>query len=195
MRRGGCSGGKQLSTKRNQRTAAAAGEETEVSDADEAARQHMQQKPTQELIDRQSQESLLVFMSGISPAKRNSVIHERDETAIGDRHAMGVSAEVAKHLLRSAESWFAIDHPARNKQLTYKTPKQSGLRQTLEEAMELELSGCISLLERGDEFPTEELAESPNREEELVVPGAYPLRVIPGQAAGGHDAVSVGMVL
>jgi hypothetical protein len=173
----------------------AAGEETEVSDADEAARQHMQQKPTQELIDRQSQESLLVFMSGISPAKRNPVIHERDETAIGDRHAMGVSAEVAKHLLRSAESWFAIDHPARNKQLTYKTPKQSGLRQTLEEAMELELSGCISLLERGDEFPTEELAESPNREEELVVPGAYPLRVIPGQAAGGHDAVSVGMVL
>ena len=154
----------------------------------------MQQKPTQELIDRHSQESLLVFMSGISPAKRNPVIHERDETAIGDRHAMRVGAEVVKHLLGSAESWFAIDHPARNKKLTDKTPKQSGLRQTSEEAMELELSGCISLLERGDEFPTEELAESPNREEKLVVPGAYPLRVIPGQAAGGHDAVNVGMV-
>ena len=111
-------------------------------------------------------------MSGISPAKRNLVIHERDETAIGDRHAVCVGAEVAKHLLGSAESWFAIDHPARNKKLTDKTPKQSGLRQPSEEAMELELSGCISLLERGDEFPTEELAESPYREEKLVVPGA-----------------------
>src|SRR5260370_31962771 len=195
MRRSGFSGGKQVFTKWNQRTTAAAGEETEVPDTDEAARQHVQQKPAQELIDRQSQESLLVFMSGISPAKRNPVIYESDETAIGDRHAVCVGAEVAKHLLGSAERWFAIDHPARNKKLTEKTPKQTGMRQTSEEAMELELSGCISLLERGDEFPTEELAESPNREEELVVPGAYPLRVIQGQAAGGHDAVNVGMVL
>ena len=61
--------------------------------------------------------------------------------------------------------------------------------------MELELSGCMSLLERCDEFPAEELAESPYREEELVLPGAYPLRVIQGQTAGGHDAVNVGMVL
>jgi hypothetical protein len=38
--------------------------------------------------------------------------------------------------------------------------------------MELELSECISWLERGDEFPTEELAESPYGEEKLVVSGA-----------------------
>ena len=50
----------------------------------------MQQKPTQEPIDRQSQESLLVSMSGISPAKRNLVIYESDETAIGYRHAVCV---------------------------------------------------------------------------------------------------------
>jgi len=127
MRRGDCSGGKQLSTKRNQCTATTAGEEAEVPDTDEAARQHVQQKPAQELIDRQSQESLLVFMSGISPAERNLVIYESDETAIGDRHAMCVGAEVTKHLFGSAERWFAIDYPARNKKLTDKTPKQFGL--------------------------------------------------------------------
>src|SRR5260370_26879184 len=110
-------------------TPAAAGEETEVPDTDEAARQHVQQKPAQELIDRQSQESLLVFMSGISPAKRNLDIYERDETAIGDRHAVCVGAEVAKHLLGSAERWFAIDHPARNKKLPHKTPQQTRLGQ------------------------------------------------------------------
>ena len=61
--------------------------------------------------------------------------------------------------------------------------------------MELELSGCMSLLERCDEFPTEELAEHPYREEKLVPPGTYPVRVIPGQAAGGHDTMNVRMML
>lgn len=61
--------------------------------------------------------------------------------------------------------------------------------------MELELSGCMSLLERCDEFSTEELAEHPYREEKLFLPGTYPVRVIPGQAAGGQDTMNVGMML
>lgn len=71
-------------------------------------------------------------MSGVSPAKRNLVISEGDETATGNRHPVRVGAEVAQHLLGSAESWFAVDHPARNKKLTDETPKQFGLRQTSE---------------------------------------------------------------
>ena len=118
--------------KRNQRTAAAAGQEAEVSDTDEATWQHMQQEATQELIDRQSQESLLVLVNGISPAKRNLVIHERDETAMGDRHPVRVGAEIAQHLLGSAESWFAVDHPAQGEELADEGAKQSGLRQTAE---------------------------------------------------------------
>ena len=43
---GGRAGGKQLFAERNQGTTAAAGQEAEVPDADEAARQHMQQKAT-----------------------------------------------------------------------------------------------------------------------------------------------------
>jgi hypothetical protein len=49
-----------LLAKWNQHSTAAAGQETEVPDADEAARQHMHQKATQELIDVQSQKSLLI---------------------------------------------------------------------------------------------------------------------------------------
>ena len=61
--------------------------------------------------------------------------------------------------------------------------------------MELELSGCVSLLKSCEEFSAEELAENRYRKEELVVPGAYPVRVISGQAAGSDDAVNVGMML
>ena len=46
LRRGGWTSGKQLLTERKQRTAAAAGEETEVPDTNEATRQHMQQEAT-----------------------------------------------------------------------------------------------------------------------------------------------------
>ena len=71
-------------------------------------------------------------MSGVSPTERNLVIPKGDQTVIGDRHPVRVGAEVAKHLLGSAESRFAVDHPARNKKLTDKTPKQFGLSQTPE---------------------------------------------------------------
>ena len=71
-------------------------------------------------------------MSRISPAKRDLVIHERDEAALGDRHPVCVSAEIAQHLLGSAESWFAIDDPAQGEELADETSKQSGLRQAPE---------------------------------------------------------------
>src|SRR5271169_6640996 len=101
-RRGGTDR-KQLLAKWNQRPAAAACEEAAVPDADEAARQHVQQKTTQELIDVQSQESLLVFVSGVSPAERDLVIQEGNEPAVGNRNAMSIGAEVTKRLLWSAE--------------------------------------------------------------------------------------------
>src|SRR5450759_3072427 len=61
--------------------------------------------------------------------------------------------------------------------------------------MELELPRCVGLLERGAEFTAEDLAETPYREKEVVLSGAYPLRVVLRQAAGGHHAVHVGMML
>ena len=61
--------------------------------------------------------------------------------------------------------------------------------------MELKPSGSVGLFERFDESAAKDLAESTYREEKLVLPGAYPLRVIQGQTAGGHDAMNVGMML
>ena len=66
-----------------------------MADADEATREHMQQEATQEFIDRQRQESLFIVVSGVSPAERDLVIQEGNEPVIGNRHAMGVSAEIA----------------------------------------------------------------------------------------------------
>ena len=60
--------------------------------------------------------------------------------------------------------------------------------------MELESSGSVGLLERRHEFAAEDLAENPYRKKKMVVSGGYPVRVIRRQAAGGHDAVNMGMM-
>jgi hypothetical protein len=62
-RRRGWTGRKQSLAKWNQCATAAARQEAEVPDADKAARQHMQQESTQELIDVQSQKPLLILVS------------------------------------------------------------------------------------------------------------------------------------
>lgn len=118
-------------------------------------------------------------MSGVSPAKGNFVIHERDEPAIRDCNAMRVGPEVAKHLLRSAEGWFAIDNPSRDEELADETPEQLGLSQTPESAVELKLSGSVDLLQRFDKFAPEDLTENSHRKKEMIALRVYPVRVIP----------------
>jgi hypothetical protein len=108
-----------------------------VPNADEATRQNMQQEATQKLIDRQSQESLLIVVRGVAPAEGDLVIQAGNEAVVGDRNAMGVGAEITKHLIGSAKRWFAVDHPARNVKLTDETPKESGLSQPLEQPVAL----------------------------------------------------------
>jgi hypothetical protein len=166
-----------------------------VADADEATRQYMQQEATQELVDVQSQESLLVLVSGVSPAERDLVIQEGNEPAIGDRNAMGVSAEIAKHLVSPAERRFAVDHPAQGVKLADQTSEQSGLSQAAKQAVELELSGSVSLLECFKKLAAENFAEDLLREKEAVVSRAHPEGVISRQAASGNDAVNVRMML
>jgi hypothetical protein len=190
----GCPG-KHLFAEWKQSAAAAAGEEAEVADADEATREYMQQEAPQELIGRQSEESFPVFMSGVSPAKRDLVILEGNESGIGNRNAMGVSAEIAQHLLGSAERRLAVDHPSRRMKLTDQTPKQFGLRQIAKQAVKPKLSGSMSLLERFEKLAAEDLAENRFRKKEALTSRAHPMSMVARQTAGSNDAVNVGMML
>jgi hypothetical protein len=63
------------------------GQQAEVTDAHEAARKQVKQEAAQELIDRQSQQPLLVSMSGVSPAERDVAFRESNQPAAGDGDA------------------------------------------------------------------------------------------------------------
>jgi len=50
-------------------------------------------------------------VSRVPPTKGDLAIGQRDQSMVGDGHAMGVAAEVLQHVLRTAERWFGIDDP------------------------------------------------------------------------------------
>ena len=63
----------------------------------------MQQEAAQELVEGESQESLLVAVSRIPPAEGHLAVGERNQPLIGDGNTMGVTAAVAQRLAGTAE--------------------------------------------------------------------------------------------
>lgn len=101
-------------------------EETEVADAHEATRQQVQQEAAQELFDRQSHDPLLIAVGGVAPAKGYVALGESNQPAVGDGHAVGVSAEIAQHMFWAAERPFGVDNPFVTEQ--YPQPRSEGAR-------------------------------------------------------------------
>ena len=58
----------------------------------------MEQEATQELIDRQSHQPLLIAMSGISPAKGDVLVGKSNEPVVGDGDPMGIVAKIAQRM-------------------------------------------------------------------------------------------------
>ena len=116
----------QPQTKRKEFCSPPVGEEAEVADAHEAARQQVQQEAAQELFDGQSHEPLLVAVSGVSPAKGDVALGESNQPAVGDGDAMGVSAEIAQHMFWSTERPLGVDDPVVTEQ--YPQPRGEGAR-------------------------------------------------------------------
>ncbi len=57
-------------------------QKSEVADADESRRQHVQEESSQEFVDRQDHQALFVFVGGIAPAKSDHAIGECDESMV-----------------------------------------------------------------------------------------------------------------
>src|SRR5215467_11088625 len=86
--------GQPLQAERKRCAAASMSHPAEIADADESRWQHMQQESSQELVNGQRHQTLLVVVSGIAPTKSDQTIRERDESMVGNGYAMGVLAEI-----------------------------------------------------------------------------------------------------
>jgi len=101
-------------------------EEAEVADAHKTARQQVQQEASQELIDSQSHDPLLVAVSGVAPAKGYVARGESNQPAVGNGDAMRVSTEISQHVFRSSERPLGVDDPIVTEQ--YPQPRGEGTR-------------------------------------------------------------------
>src|SRR5262249_5771520 len=90
-----------------------AGQQAIVTDAVEAPGQHMHQEAADELVDieRHHPVSLLTFEAGNLSFGRDALFPERDQAAVGDGDAMGITREITQYFRGSAEWTFAVYHP------------------------------------------------------------------------------------
>jgi hypothetical protein len=75
---------------------------------------------------RTAHQPFLISVSIIVPTEAHLLVLEGDEAMIGDGNPVGVSGEIAEHMLWVAEGWFEVNHPFLPKPRTQEGSK--GLR-------------------------------------------------------------------
>jgi hypothetical protein len=126
-------------------------EESEVADADEAARQNVEQEPSHELWSIHGHDAAAVSRASISIAKRYLAVLCANEALMPDGNAVGVPAEIAKHLLWTGHRSFAVDDPFLGRRLPQQWPPQWS-----SDAGATRLNGALEALEElGAEYPRE----------------------------------------
>lgn len=80
-----------------------------MADADQALGQNVDQESAQELICGDGHDLLLAAVRKVFPAKRDSIILERNQSMVGDGDAVRIASEIVQNMLGTAEGWLGID--------------------------------------------------------------------------------------
>ena len=107
---------------------------------------------------------------------------------------MGIAAEIGQHLLGAAEGRLGVDHPLDPAQRAQPMGEGCGSGEAGELAEEAEFAGLERRAQLVEEQPAEEPREHADRQEEAG-PAGDPARAVRRQAAAGHDAMDVRMVV
>ena len=74
-------------------------------------RQHMEQEPADKFRRWQPHHLDAVVVRIIPPVEKHLVVFQGEQAGVGNGHTMRIAAQVAKHLLGSAERSLGVDHP------------------------------------------------------------------------------------
>ncbi len=103
--------------------------ECQVADFEIPLRQHVEQESTDEFKDLKRGLLQLTAFAIVFPLKVNSAIFNLFEPVIGNRHPLGVAAEIFQYLFRAAKGPFAKRHPGFTVKLILKLVKLSRVLQ------------------------------------------------------------------
>ena len=116
-------------------------------------------------------------MGIILPTESDLIALHGDQPVIGDGHAMRVSGQVVKYMLRSPERFFGIYHPVVTKQRAQEPAKDFRFCQMLQPSLKDQFALAECPLQSSHEFAPKNAAEYlPGQEE--VLPGRDPVGVV-----------------
>ena len=92
------------------------GEKAKLSNADEAAREHVLDEAPEKLHGGERHRATLTVVRIVLPAKRDALAVKREQAVIADRDSMRIPAEIPEHGGGSAEGRLRIDDPVGAKQ-------------------------------------------------------------------------------
>ena len=101
----------QSATYSQPRFSPAVGHESEMPDADEAWRQHVQEEPAQELAGRKRHFPFPVGMCVVLPAKGDLAVGNTHNSVIGDGDAVCVTCQIAEDLFGPSKRRLGVNHP------------------------------------------------------------------------------------
>ncbi len=153
----------------------------------------MEQEAAQELVDRQGHQSLLVAVSGISPAEGDVTVGESNEAVVGDGDPMGIGTEIAQRMFRATEWSLGVNDPVITEQQPEPGWEGSRFGEWDESAMELEPAFVEGGLELGNKLTAEETTEHLDGKKERAARGD-PAGVVWSESAGSKHAVDMGMI-
>ena len=173
-------GGEQGACQGQQLFAEAVGEQAVVADAHEALGKHVKEEAAQELHGVEGHDTLLAAVCIIPPAEADVLAVEGREAVVGDGHAVGVTAEIAQDMFRSAEGRLGIDEPLLLAQLRDQLLEPGRITEIGGRTAAVEQVLAVELPESGEELVAEDVAQYRNGQQEQRVAGRDPSPVIGG---------------
>ena len=119
----------------------AVGEESEMSDAHEAAREDVEEEASNEFKGMESHGFSAVLVSVILPGERHRFIVHGKDAMIGDGDAVSVSAEIGDDLFGAAKGRFGVNDPIVPAEALTKCEKGGGCGERRENSWENQLAG------------------------------------------------------
>ena len=111
------------------RSTRAIGEQTEVANAHEAARHHVQKKASQEFVALKRQDLHAVVVGVVFPAESDVAVTVLDEPIIRQGDTMRVATQIAEDLLGACEGPLRIHDPVEGPQATEKISEGAAIGQ------------------------------------------------------------------
>ena len=169
------------------------GEQPEVPDAHEAARQDVHQKAPKEFLDAERHDFRAPVIRVVLPAEPHEAIGEADQSGVRDGDAVGVAAEIPQHALRPGKGALRLDDPGRRAELGEEGGETPGVGERGRAGREGERARVEGVLQAPEILRPEDERERLDRKQKGP-PSANPAGAVGGQRAPGDETVHMEML-